>query len=45
MWMWMGEGVKIHHNFAPICSFLGVNGIRGAKYLPHIFGTLGVNMG
>jgi hypothetical protein len=24
-----------HHKFAPICYLLGVNGIRGAKHLPH----------
>jgi hypothetical protein len=44
-----GERAGVHHNFAPICYFLGVNGIRGAKHLPHhihpMFGTLEVNLG
>jgi hypothetical protein len=43
-----GERAGVHHNFALIYYFLGVNGIRGRTFapphLPHIFGTLGVNL-
>jgi hypothetical protein len=42
------EIVGAHHNFTPIYYFLGVNGIRGAKNLPHyishMFDTLRVNL-
>jgi hypothetical protein len=45
MWMWMGERAGVHHNFTLICLLLfRVNGIREAKHLSHIFGTLGVNL-
>jgi hypothetical protein len=45
MWMWTGERAGVHHNFTLICLLLfRVNGIREAKHLSHIFGTLGVNL-
>jgi hypothetical protein len=49
MWMWMGGEGWGPPQFCSICYFLGVNGIRGAKHLPHhihpMFGTLEVNLG
>jgi hypothetical protein len=40
--MWIRE--RVHNNFAPIFYFLRVCGIREGKHLPHMFGTLGVNL-
>jgi hypothetical protein len=39
MYMWMEERERtgVHHNFAPICYLLGVNGIRVPNIYPTTF--------